>query len=135
MEGEGIQFTEQDESKAAYQDRPGPRDIVIDWARQDAEEIARLARATNPTYVGAVFSLGGGPAYVPQATPLEGILGDEPSGTVVRASLEHGLWVRCARGTTLRLDILSTDLGVMTGGRALAVLGVREGAVLQVQPT
>ena len=129
-----IEFTPQADSLAAFQAAPTPKDILIDWATQSAEEIERIARAANPTFMGALFSLKGAPAYVPQATPSTLSNGDKTPGTVVECSQDSGIIVQCAENTAVRLDLISTDRGVFTGARAIEIFGVKPNEILQTQP-
>ncbi|MFT5031414.1 MAG: methionyl-tRNA formyltransferase [Candidatus Binatia bacterium] len=127
-------FTPKAESRAGYQNAPTPKDVLIDWAAQSAEEIAAIARAANPMFMGALFSLRNAPAYLPQATPILDRQGDETPGTVIECSPDTGIVVRCAEKSALRLDIVSTDQGVFSGPRAIDVFGVNQAEFLQIQP-
>jgi methionyl-tRNA formyltransferase len=110
----------QDHAVAAYQRRPRPSDLVVDWARDDAAAVAALARAANPLYGGAVTFLRSVPVRVLEATPAE-----------ARSDAEPGTWhddvVACAGATSLRLDVVATDDGVMSARRFACAFDVRAG--------
>ncbi len=125
--------TPQDESKAQYYPRPSENDLTVDWNTMSAQEIHRLALASNPKYGGAITTIHQAPMRLLEVSPAnvnmeEGSPSPKP-GTIVHASPEQGIYVACKDNQFLRLNIVSTGEGVFSDYR-LAGLGNTTGMVL-----
>jgi len=123
----GFQGTEQENGKAKYYKRPQAEDVCISWQKSDAHEIEALSRACNPWNKGAYTQWNGWNIRVVEATVIEKINDlPNPPGTILSLSEESGLIVKCSNGTQLRLDIIYTDEGFMSGHK-LSAFGLKKG--------
>jgi methionyl-tRNA formyltransferase len=124
---EAIVLAPQDEMFAKYYPRPTSLDLCINWEAQSADEIENLVNAANPFYGGAIASFRGKVVKLLEVSPAEvnGVTGKR-AGTIVYADMRHGLFVTCSDDRCLRINIVQTTEGVMTGNR-MAALGVRVG--------
>lgn len=119
--------TRQDENQARYYPKPGASDVCISWEKQDAESIAALARACNPWNKGAYTQWNGWNIRIVEATVVKNI-NDHTGlpGTIMCMDQENGLIVKCNHGSLLRLNIVYTDEGFMSGHK-LSAFGLRKG--------
>lgn len=125
----------QDESAAAYQKRPTPADLAIDWESMEADEINALIRATNPEFLGARAAYKGAALWLQQATVLSSDkFTKEPPGKVVVASHIAGLQVACTGGALLKLDVVGMDVGIFSGPRFMECFNVSVGDILTPPP-
>lgn len=115
----------QDEKKAKYYKRPAAADVCISWQKQDAKTIEALARACNPWNKGAYTQWNGWNIRVVEAKIIDEV-SDYPPGTVLSIDETNGLTVQCNNNTQLRLDIVYTDEGFMSGHKLLA-FGMKKG--------
>jgi methionyl-tRNA formyltransferase len=111
----------------SYYKRPAEHDVTINWARQEAEEIEGLVNACNPSYNGAITYLNNQQIRIVEVTPadVQQEMTAQP-GTVVHADKDHGVFVACRNNKYLRINILYTNDGLMTGFK-LAALGLSAG--------
>lgn len=124
---EKVLLVHQKEALASYFPRPCKEDLVIDWRSSSAEAIENLVNACNPVYGGAITFLKGitlrilevSPASIP---PSESFL----PGTIAYSNPQHGVFVACKAGACLRLNIINTPDGILSGYR-MAALGLRAG--------
>lgn len=119
--------TEQNEEKARYYPKPGASDVCISWEKQDAEAIEALIRACNPWNKGAYTQWKGWNLRVLEATSVQNIDHDKAlPGTVLYLDDENGLVVKCNHNSYLRLNIIYTEEGFMSGHK-LSAFGLRKG--------
>lgn len=120
--------TKQDESNAKYFPKPVAADVCISWQKHDAKTIEALARACNPWNKGAYTQWNGWNIRVVEATVI-----NETShqsgipGTILSLDEDNGLIVKCNNETQLRLDIIYTDEGFMSGHKLFA-FGMKKGS-------
>lgn len=119
--------TKQDENQARYYPKPGASDVCISWERQDAETIGALARACNPWNKGAYTQWNGWNIRIVEAAVVKNINHHTGlPGTILSLDQQNGLVVKCNHGSFLRLDIVYTDEGFMSGHK-LSAFGLRPG--------
>jgi methionyl-tRNA formyltransferase len=125
--GTAMPLTPQDSSATWPCRRPGPADLAVRWLEDYAPSIQRLANACNGAYDGPITSLGGALWRLVVVTVVPGSGPSTPPGTVVRADAREGVLVACQGGAWLRLDVVTTREGTLTGGHLVA-LGLTAGA-------
>lgn len=118
--------TAQDENAARYFKRPGIAEVCIRWEAQDAAAAAALARACNPWNKGAYTQWNGWNVRIVEATPIQADANGAQPGTVLSIDREGGLCVQCKDNTQLKIDIIYTDEGFMSGHRLLG-FGMKKG--------
>jgi methionyl-tRNA formyltransferase len=119
--------TKQDENQARYYPKPGASDVCISWERHDAETIEALARACNPWNKGAYTQWNSWNIRIVEAAVVKNINHHTGvPGTILSLDQENGLVVKCNHDTFLRLDIVYTDEGFMSGHK-LSAFGLRPG--------
>jgi methionyl-tRNA formyltransferase len=123
--------TEQNEEKARYYPKPAASDVCISWEKQDAETIEALTRACNPWNKGAYTQWNGWNIRIVEATPVQ-IVNHYTGlpGTIFSLDKENGLIVKCSHNSHLRLDIVYTEEGFMSGHK-LSAFGLRQGGQFQ----
>jgi methionyl-tRNA formyltransferase len=125
-----IKGTEQDEHQARYFPKPGISDVCISWLKDDAETVEALSRACNPWNKGAYTQWNGWNIRVVEATVVHGMDSHpELPGTILSLNKEQGCIVKCNHNTHLRLDIVYTDEGFMSGHK-LTAFGLKKGGQL-----
>lgn len=119
-----ISCTDQNTINASYFHRPDEKDITINWNEQSADAIEYLVNACNPAYSGAITYLNGQEVRIIEVSPaeLKGIR-DAAPGNIVYADTNYGLFAACKCGSFLRINIIATKEGTMTGTK-LAALGI-----------
>ena len=129
--GEDLKGTPQDEAEAAYKKRPTPEELQIHWAKDSAETIRALVNAANPVMKGATFLCRGYQMRLLEASVVS-VSGNAKvaPGTIVAASRGQGLVVQCAGPKQLRLDIVSSDMGVFSGTRMMEWFRLAMGQIL-----
>lgn len=106
---------------------PGQADLVINWETQSAREIENLVNATNPDYGGAVTLLRGQIIRLLEVAPAElNNPVEQLPGTIVYADVNYGIFVACLNQQYLRINIIHSNEGILSGFR-LAALGVQAG--------
>lgn len=124
------QGTIQDNQKARYYKRPQAADVCISWQKQDAKTIEALARACNPWNKGAYTQWNGNTIRVVEAKIIDEVPDTAyPPGTILSIDENNGLTVQCNNNTRLRIDIVYTEEGFMSGHKLLA-FGVQKGSQL-----
>lgn len=117
----------QDTKNAKYYKRPDAADVCISWQKQDAKTIEALSRACNPWNKGAYTQWNGNNIRVVEAKVIdEAAEYSEPPGTILSIDENNGLRVQCNNNTQLRINIVYTDEGFMSGHKLLA-FGVNKG--------
>lgn len=120
-------LTAQQENLAAWYDRPTADDLTIKWSAQTADQIEALVNAANPTYHGALTFLNGSPVRILEVSPA-----DVPNapiatpGSIVYADQQYGMFVLCKDYKFIRINILKSREGIMTGIKLVA-LGLKQG--------
>lgn len=117
----------QEEKQARYFRRPTVSDLTIDWKRQAADEIENLVNAANPTYQGAITSFRDSEVRLLEVSPAD--MPTKPiasAGTIVFADPQQGLFVLCRDYRFLRVNVMQTSAGWLTGFKLVA-LGIRAG--------
>jgi methionyl-tRNA formyltransferase len=119
--------TPQDETKAAYYEMPGSKELTINWAEMNAAEIVRLVNACNPWNKGAGSVIND---WLIGITEVEIAGNTEASealpGTVIDCSNENGLVVKTVDNKKLKINIVYTSEGFFSGTR-LEKFGIRAG--------
>lgn len=121
---------QQVESKANYLKRPTHSEMQINWQTQDSSAIKALVNACNPAYGGAITFFRNQPLQILQVTPLADKT-TEKSGKIVHVDAPKGFLVACADGLLMRIDVVQTGEGFMTGERFVAMANVKEGTFFE----
>lgn len=111
-----------------YNKRPNALETTINWDEQTANEIENLVNACNPKYGGATSYYQGSPVKIVEVSPVDAqvpLLG-KTSGEVIHAHPQEGLYVCCKYGKLIKLNIISSDAGILTGTKYVH-LGIRQG--------
>ena len=111
-----------------YNKRPNALETTINWDEQTADEIENLVNACNPKYGGATSYYQGSPVKIVEVSPVDAqvpLLG-KTSGEVIHAHPQEGLYVCCKYGKLIKLNIISSDAGILTGTKYIH-LGIRQG--------
>lgn len=117
----------QNEESARYYPKPGASEVCISWEKNNAETIEALARACNPWNKGAYTQWNGWNIRILEATPVNNVNHTTGTpGTILYLDKENGLIVQCNHNSHLRLDIVYTEEGFMSGHK-LSAFGLREG--------
>lgn len=130
VEGDNLTYRTQDKITTQYSADAGIEEVTIDWETQDSAEIMALVNATNPWNLGAFTYIRGITLRILEVSVMPKIGGEiSPGvlpGTIIALNEESGLLVTCRDGKILKLEILHTDMGFITGKRLMA-LGVQVG--------
>ena len=133
-EGAALALCPQDAAGAAYQPRPGLADLTIDWSQPPAA-ISALVRAANPVYGGAVAFVRGVPVRVLQTTIVAAASASEAEpGAILAVAGGGALLVQGVDASLLRLDVLATDEGVLTGDRFARIYRMQAGERFESHP-
>ncbi|GEN76084.1 formyltransferase family protein [Chryseobacterium hagamense] len=118
--------TKQDENQARYYPKPGASDVCISWEKQDAKAVEALVRACNPWNKGAYTQWNGWNIRVVEATVINKNHYTGFPGTILSLDKENGLIVRCSQQSDLKVDIVYTEEGFMSGYK-LSAFGLKKG--------
>ncbi|MBQ4803320.1 hypothetical protein J8L88_10715 [Aquimarina sp. MMG015] len=120
-------FKPQPTKEITYYNRPSEKDTTISWETQTADEIENLVNACNPKYGGATTYYQGSPIKIIEVSPVDSqpLLG-KTAGEIIHAHPQEGLYVYCKYGKILRINIISSDAGILSGVKFVH-LGVRQG--------
>lgn len=139
---DALPLEDQDDASAVYQSRPSSEDLAIDWSGEPSASIDALIRAANPAYGGAVTFIRGVPIRVLQAgvaSHASLALGAATTrcapGTIVSVGSRAALLVQCRDQALLRLEVVASEDGVMTGDRFAELYGVESGDQFVLLPT
>jgi methionyl-tRNA formyltransferase len=117
----------QDGQAASYAPEPGLDDLRINWEKQSAKEIENLVNATNPDYGGAVTSFRNQIMRILEVNAAEiNNPVESPAGTIVYADVNYGIFVACKNGQFLRINIIHSSEGILSGFK-MAGVGIRAG--------
>lgn len=108
----------QDESKAAYHQMPGAKELTINWKEMTAEKIVRLVNACNPWNKGAgtiINNWGIGITEVEIIGECE--TGVSSPGNILECDKEAGLIVSTIDDKKLKINIVYTNEGFFSGSR------------------
>ena len=111
-----------------YNKRPTEQERTINWKNQDAEEIENLVNACNPVYGGAITYYQSTAVRILEVSPVKTQIhyNGKNAGEIIHASPQDGLFVICRDNQILRINILSSDAGILSGNK-YAGLGVIAG--------
>lgn len=118
----------QSETNVCYHKKPTDKNITIDWENQTADQIEQLINACNPKYGGTLSYYQGSIIKILEVSPVDyhiPLLGKTP-GEIIHAHPQEGLFVCCKYGKVLRINIISSDAGILSGSKYVH-LGVRKG--------
>ncbi len=125
--GTMIPSAPQDESKAAYYDMPGAKELTINWSEMGAAQIIRLINACNPWNKGAGAVINNWFIGITEAIILEGTCLEEGKpGSILECNSNKGLVVKTKDNKRIKLTIIYTNEGFFSGHR-LAAYGVQAG--------
>lgn len=114
----------QDESKAAYFNMPGAKELTIDWKTMSAEKIIRLVNACNPWNKGAGTSINNWFIGITEAE-IAGPGGEEKQpGTILFCDKANRLAVQTVDNKKIIINIIYTNEGFFSGWR-LGEFGVQ----------
>ncbi|RUA33809.1 MAG: hypothetical protein DSY77_08360 [Bacteroidetes bacterium] len=101
------------------------KSLQIDWVKQTADEIENLVNACNPKYGGAITNFRGVVVRILEVSPadLRNVHSFTP-GNIVLADAHQGIFVLCSDYKFLRINLLWTPEGYISGQKLVA-LGVR----------
>ena len=117
----------QNDQSATDAPSPGPIDLAIHWETQSAREVENLVNAANPDYGGALTLFRGQLLRVLEVVPADlNNPVEQPPGTIVYADVNYGLFVACLNQQYLRINIIHSNEGILSGFK-LAALGVQAG--------
>jgi methionyl-tRNA formyltransferase len=117
----------QNESSASEAPVPTPLDLSVNWETQSAKEIENLVNATNPDFGGAMTVLRNQLFRLLEVVPADlNNPVEQPPGTIVYADPNHGLFVACKNQQYLRINIVQSSEGILSGFK-LAALGIQAG--------
>ena len=99
-----------------YDKKPSEEDLTINWQNQSAEDIEFMVNGANPGLGGVKTSIANVPMHVIEVTPvdLDGEVKAEP-GQIVHADATFGIVVYCADGACVRIAIVRTREGYLSG--------------------
>lgn len=116
----------QDESKAAYYNMPGAKELTIDWKMMSAEKIIRLVNACNPWNKGAGTSINNWVIGITEAEISEAGSEEKLPGTIIFCDKPNGLTVQTSDNKKLIINIIYTNEGFFSGWK-LGEFGVTAG--------
>ncbi len=118
----------------AYKQKPTPKDLTINWEQMTSDEIECLVNACNPKYGGATTYYQGGEVQVLEVAPVDNptpMFGKTP-GEIIHAHPQEGIYVCCKYGQLLKITILKSDAGILTGNK-YANIGMQTGHCFTTQ--
>lgn len=116
----------QDESKAAYYNMPGAKELTIDWKMMSAAKIIRLVNACNPWNKGAGTSINNWVIGITEAEISEAGSEEKLPGTIIFCDKANGLTVQTSDNKKLIINIIYTNEGFFSGWK-LGEFGVSAG--------
>jgi len=124
-QGHPISLSAQDEQRAAYYKRPGPKDVCIDWNTMSATAICDLIKACNPWNNGAATVYNGFEIHINDAEcgSFDANTTCLP-GTILNTSGKF--LVSCINKEALHIHILNLN-GMLLPGRFAANYGFIKG--------
>jgi methionyl-tRNA formyltransferase len=124
---ESDMLMDQGQQAASYAPLPSLDDLKINWETQSAKQVENLVNAANPDYGGAVTSLRKQAMRILEVTPAEiGDPGETAPGTIVYADINHGVFVACINKQFLRINVVHSSEGILSGFK-MAAVGIKAG--------
>lgn len=120
-----LTLTEQ-EGEVSRAPTPKEEDIQIDWKVMSSSQIATLARACNPNYIGAQFTYRDSYFHLVEAEEIAHSNFGAPPGTIIHIGDPEGLIIASTDGS-IRMNIVSTPYGILTGARFANILNIDAG--------
>jgi methionyl-tRNA formyltransferase len=117
---------DQPAGNACYYPKPGINNILIDWKNQTNEEVKALINACNPWNKGAYTRLGQNPLRIASATCLNDCQSGLPGIPGQLLSVENGITIACAKGTSLKIEVITLEEGIYTATDAAAIMQLRK---------
>lgn len=110
-----------------YWKKPDASQLTIDWQNYTAEEIEWLVNASNPRYGGISVYMRNMEMRLLEVMPadVKDAQKTEP-GTIIYADPVYGLIVSCRDGQFLRINVVHTREGYLSGVRLFG-MGIRAG--------
>lgn len=119
----------QDEGKAAYHKKPTAGSVMINWQTMDSKAIQALVNACNPWNKGCGAVINKRVIGITEVEIIDNIPDEnEVPGTIITLDGENGLQVSCCDGHVIKITILYTEDGFMSG-KKLAGRGVTAGDI------
>lgn len=114
--------------KSKYNKRPTELEKTIHWESQTADEIENLINSCNPIYGGATTYYESYKIKILEVSPVETEIpcNRRSAGEIIHASPQDGLFVNCRDNRLLKINILSSDAGILSGNK-FASLGALTG--------
>jgi methionyl-tRNA formyltransferase len=131
-----IDLTDQDKEKISHSPAPLLDDLKIHWESQTAKEIENLVNASNPDYGGAITLLRGQPIHILEVSIAQlnnSNAVEVTPGTIVHCDPNNGIFVACKNSAYLRLNIVQTAEGILSGFK-LAGMGINAGEKFDTVP-
>jgi len=117
----------QDESMAKYFNRPVAADLMVNWNTMDSLQIIRLINACNPWNKGAGSLINNTVFCLVDGEPVDEIFSAKTDpGTIIELSKEGGLKVYCLDNKIVRINVIYTPQGFLSGRKLLDV-GLKTG--------
>lgn len=104
----------QESALAYYFEKPEFSDTYIKWKKMSASEIISLVNACNPWNTGADMSFNGEQGKIIVASLLNEPHDNSLPGTIVSVNENGNINVACSDNKQISIEILSTNLGIMT---------------------
>lgn len=126
--GSFVPAVAQDETKAAYHKKPGAADLFINWEEMSGEQIIRVVNACNPWNKGAGSFINSMVIGITECEMVDAteFSGNTAAGTIVNVDAGKGLIVQCKDARLIRIMIIYTPEGFMSGHRITAY-GIKKG--------
>ncbi len=114
--GKYIPSVPQDETQAGYHKKPTAEDLMINWQTMTSEQIKALVNACNPWNKGCATKINN---HIIKITEIEmipdDIIIDKEPGTIIFIDEHNGLQVVCKNNTIIKLTIIYTQEGFISG--------------------
>jgi len=129
--GSMIPTTPQDESKAAYYEKPTAKNLTLRWKTMDSALIVRIVNACNPWNKAAASIIQGWMFGITEAEVTEiAATASSTPGTIIALDRQHGFLVQAADNKIVRINIIYLQEGFFSGWR-LAAFGIKPGDSLE----
>jgi methionyl-tRNA formyltransferase len=118
-----------------YWHKPDAKQLSIDWQNHTAREIEQLVNASNPRYGGASVIIRNLEVRILEVAPADvtDITEQPEPGLIVYADTVYGLIVACRDKQFLRINILHSADGYLSGSK-LFNLGIKAGDLFTSLP-
>jgi len=119
----------QREEHRAYLKRPTQQELRIDWQTKTASSIQALVNACNYSYGGAITVFRQQPLQILQVSLLNEARNTK-IGQTIYADSTNGWVVASQNGQLIRIDIVQSGEGIMTGARFVEMVIIKVGEIL-----